>query len=119
MVFVLGVFLRTLFVSILIYAASRLCPRLQKIAVWAANAKNLFPLVLLAALLTIPIMPGAALLHATLLLLLIVFTVPLFSPADLVCWHRSSGLLYGLVATEEAGWSAFTLPDGRRLSNSR
>jgi hypothetical protein len=118
-VFVLGVFLGTLFVSLLIYAARRLCPRLQKIAAWPANAENLFPLVLLAALLTIPIMLGAALLHATLPLLLIVFTVLLFSPSVLVSWYRSSGLLDGLVATEEAGWSAFTLPDGRRLSNSR
>jgi hypothetical protein len=110
MVFILSVFLGTLFVSLLIYATSRLYPWLQRIAAWAANAENLFPLVLLAALLIIPIMLGAALLHATLPLLLILFTVLLFPLSVLVRRYGSSGLLDGLVATGEAGWSAFILP---------
>jgi hypothetical protein len=116
MVFVPGVFLGPLFVSLFICATSRLHTWPQKIAVWAADAENLFPLVLLAALLIIPIMLGAALLHATLPLLLILVTVLLFSPSVLVCWYGSSGLLDGLVATGEGRWSAFTLPYACRLS---
>jgi hypothetical protein len=117
MVFVVGVFLGTLLVSLLIYATSRLHTWPQKIAVWEANVENLFPLVLLTVLLIIPIMLGAALLHATLPLLLILFTVLLFSPSVLVWSYVSSGLLDGLVATGESRrWSAFTLPYVCRLS---
>jgi signal transduction histidine kinase len=82
-VLVVGVFFGILFLTLFIYAVSHLYPWLRKIAVWAAKAENLIPLLLLALLLIILVILGAALLHATLLLVLIVFPLLLFSPIDL------------------------------------
>lgn len=82
-VLAIGVFFGTLFLDLFIYAVSHLYPWLRKIAVWAAKAENLLPLLLLTVLLIILVIIGAALLHVTLLLLLIVFPLLLFFPIDL------------------------------------
>jgi len=106
-VLAIGFFFGLIFVDLFIYAVGHIYPWLRKIAVWAAKAENLIALIVLAVVLIILIILGAALLHKTLLFLLIVFPILLFFPIDLgilvwvirlIRWlyFKWSGLLVGI-----------------------
>jgi len=103
----IGLFFGLIFVDLFIYAVGHIYPWLRKIAVWAAKVENLLALIILAVFLIILIILGARLLHATLLMLLIVFPILLFFPVDLgilvwvirlIRWiyFKWSGLLGGI-----------------------
>jgi len=79
----LGAFFGLIFLDLLIYAINHLYPWLRKIAVWAAQPRNLFSLLVLAGGVIILIVFGAVLLHSILLLILIIFILPLFFPIGL------------------------------------
>jgi len=78
-----GTFFGIIFFALLIYVVSHMYPWLRKIAVWAAQPQNLFPLLVLAGVLIILIIFGAVLLHSIFLLILIILVLPLFFPIDL------------------------------------